>query len=1028
MGLLGLLGAISPNKDGTPNALQRMSFALHPEELLAHQKMQQQSQLQKLIQGQSGVGQNGPVQPLGAEQFLTQLAGATGDIGSLADFIVAQEKQKMDLAKQSRLAALLKPPGGASPTPSALQNFATGGMQSGGNPLSVRNNNPGNMRPVGSNNGFQNFATPEEGLKAMADDLMIKISGRSPAMVSKFGQGYTPTLANVVSTWAPPEENDTQAYIQAVSQKTGIAPDQPLTPQDIARLQPAMIEQEGGGAASQYFGAQQEIPESLQQLYQLAQSDPETYADDYLSAQANYEQEQVKAQAKAEEDRIKAAQTAKEDVKNLTEGEGALRKEFEGLPDVKQFRDVEGAYQRVLKATKNPTAAGDVALIFNFMKMLDPGSTVREGEFATAAASAGLPDRLVAWAKKIDSGERLAPNQRQDFVTQALGQYQAAEELFNVRADQYEGLAKDYSYKPNRIVTRARGKIPQETVAPVADEEIKKAVAPVSRETPQGDISGDGGSPLQAFAYGLSGGQIPFGNVATSGIGAGIAKAAGDPRSLLELYQQAQADTKATQEDNPNATFLGNMAGVGSTLPAAFTKGIAGSKVATEGLRGLVNKIPQIGNFVGRSEVAAAPTAGLLTKAAAGTANAALRGIKGAVVAAPTAFAYGAGDAEPGKRIEGGIQAARTVAPIAGGIAAGVPLAGAALGAAAPKIDEGLRDVATLARKYKIPLSFDQISSSRALKNAQKVSQELPFSGQSGFRSKQLSAWNKAILKTVGLDADKFTKKNLDKAFTQVGKEFDDLGKGKTFVFDDNFSRTLDSIRQDASATATKDAIDNFNNVVEKRVLPNADSAGNISGEKLGKIRSEINRLARKASNIDTKELLHDLENAVIDVMTAGDDAANGALSSAKQKYKNLIVIEPLAAKGKGGNISPSLLNNRVSKVYGRSHTRGNAGEIGDLAQIGHELLPELGGSDTLQKSLYAAGGLGAAGGVIANPAVGLPAVAAATTGVGVNRALQSGLNRNQKLIDRALKPGLSSLIPPPPESALIKFSKKFDR
>jgi len=530
---------------------------------------------------------------------------------------------------------------------------------------------------------------------------------------------------------------------------------------------------------------------------------------------------------------------------------------------------------------------------------------------------------------------------------------------------------------------------------------VKDARVPVGRQ-------GDNAGPVNAFAYGVTGGQVPFGNVISSGIGAAYAKGSDllrkdklfEDQSLGDLYNQAQADTRATQEANPGLTTAGNIVGALSTLPAAFTKPLAGAT----GARGIINNAPtQIGNFVGSSTLKASPGAGLATRTTKGAVNAAVRGVKGAAVAAPTAFAYGAGDAEPGRRFEAGSDSARIAAYTSGGIALGLPVAGAALGLVAPKIDEGLKDVAILAKKYGIPLSFDQISSSRALKNAQKVSQELPFSGQEKFRDSQLRAWNKGILKTVGLDADKFTKINMDKAFTQVGHEFDTLAKGKTFQFDDAFSRRLDDIRQEAMSTSNRDAIANFEDAVSK-ALKEAGPLGEISGEKLGKLRSSINRLARKASNIDTQSLLHDLENAVIDVMTEGDDLAKSAFSLTKQKYKNLLAIEPLASKAKAGNISPSQLNNRVSQIYGRAHTRGKAGEIGDLAQIGFELLPELGGSDTTQKALYTAGVVAAlGGGGIANPAVGLPAIALSSAGMAANRGVQAGLNRNQKLIDRAL-------------------------
>lgn len=340
----------------------------------------------------------------------------------------------------------------------------------------------------------------------------------------------------------------------------------------------------------------------------------------------------------------------------------------------------------------------------------------------------------------------------------------------------------------------------------------------------------------------------------------------------------------------------------------------------------------------------------------------------------------------------------------AGAVAGGAGRAGGVIGKAIlPSVNEGLKDTAALAQKYKIPVSFDQITDSRAVKNVQKVSQEMPFSGQAKFREKQISAWQRALLDTVGVKGDKFSKSTMDRAFTSVGKEFDSLGAGKVFALDENFTKSINAIKEDAASTATKDAIDNFTNVLEKKILANAGPDGTIPGEKLGKIRSDINRLARKANNPDTQELLHDLENAVIDVMTVGDDAASGAFSATKQKYKNLIVLEPLAAKAKGGNISPALLNNRVSKIYGRAHTRGQAGPIGELAQVGHELLPELGGSDTTQKILYAGGMGGLATGAIMNPAAAVGAAGLLAGLSTTNRLAQAGLNRNQALIKKAI-------------------------
>jgi hypothetical protein len=129
-------------------------------------------------------------------------------------------------------------------------------------PLSVRNNNPGNLRAPGSDQGFMQFASAQEGMDAMRGDLRAKITGASPAMRSRLGDQYSPTLRNLISVYAPSSENDTNGYIAFVARQTGLDPDQPLSEADIDRLMPAMIEQEGGQVALQHFTAANE-PEKM---------------------------------------------------------------------------------------------------------------------------------------------------------------------------------------------------------------------------------------------------------------------------------------------------------------------------------------------------------------------------------------------------------------------------------------------------------------------------------------------------------------------------------------------------------------------------------------------------------------------------------------------------------------------------------------------------------------------------------------------------------------------------------------------
>jgi hypothetical protein len=124
--------------------------------------------------------------------------------------------------------------------------------------------------------------------------------------------------------------------------------------------------------------------------------------------------------AKAEADRIALGIIPEE---KRPEAESKLRKEY--IDNTKDFSATRDAYGKVISAGDD--AAGDLSLIFSYMKMLDPGSVVREGEFATAQNAAGVPDRVVNTYNRIISGERLSPAQRKMFSGQA-------EKLYDVSA------------------------------------------------------------------------------------------------------------------------------------------------------------------------------------------------------------------------------------------------------------------------------------------------------------------------------------------------------------------------------------------------------------------------------------------------------------------------------------------------------------------------------------------------------------------------------------------------------------------
>ena len=132
-------------------------------------------------------------------------------------------------------------------------------------------------------------------------------------------------------------------------------------------------------------------------------------------------------------------------------GESGLRKEY--TPLIKNIRTAAQGYDKVRRAAEGGTAADDLALIFGFMKTLDPTSTVRESEFANAENAAGVPEVIRNVWNRAKEGTRLTPEQRQNFVTTAENQWQAYRSQWQRINEQYTGLAEQYKFDPSRIVT-----------------------------------------------------------------------------------------------------------------------------------------------------------------------------------------------------------------------------------------------------------------------------------------------------------------------------------------------------------------------------------------------------------------------------------------------------------------------------------------------------------------------------------------------------------------------------------------------
>ncbi|MGS2696095.1 lytic transglycosylase domain-containing protein [Enterobacter sp. CFEC121] len=119
-----------------------------------------------------------------------------------------------------------------------------------GEPRGIRNNNPGNIDFRGQSGAtlekpggrFARFETAYDGLKALSRQLMRYFEGKTTGKPLQ-------TLNDIISTWAPGNENNTGAYIANLSKMMGVAPDAILNlkdPQVMTSLMNGIIHHENG--------------------------------------------------------------------------------------------------------------------------------------------------------------------------------------------------------------------------------------------------------------------------------------------------------------------------------------------------------------------------------------------------------------------------------------------------------------------------------------------------------------------------------------------------------------------------------------------------------------------------------------------------------------------------------------------------------------------------------------------------------------------------------------------------------------
>jgi hypothetical protein len=134
------------------------------------------------------------------------------------------------------------------------------------------------------------------------------------------------------------------------------------------------------------------------------------------------------------------------------ENEMSLKKTFSAEPIYKDFNDMKTAYSQVVSSLKQATPIGDTAAATKIMKLLDPGSVVRESELGIAMAASGKMDRLQYYVENWAKGTSLTPTQRQDFQNLATELYSAAGQAYNAKRNEIAEFGSKYNLDANKAL------------------------------------------------------------------------------------------------------------------------------------------------------------------------------------------------------------------------------------------------------------------------------------------------------------------------------------------------------------------------------------------------------------------------------------------------------------------------------------------------------------------------------------------------------------------------------------------------
>lgn len=318
------------------------------------------------------------------------------------------------------------------------------------------------------------------------------------------------------------------------------------------------------------------------------------------------------------------------------------------------------------------------------------------------------------------------------------------------------------------------------------------------------------------------------------------------------------------------------------------------------------------------------------------------------------------------------------------------------------RLDPAAQALADKARALGIELNAAQQTGSKPLKVIDTVLDNLPFTADKQARAKgaQRQAWQRALLKEAGEDADSATPDVMGSIKGRIGNEFRRLTATYDMPLDNQLLTELANIESKYGRRLTT----NQRQIVQS-YLDDLTASPTIAGTVYQDARSMLDKQARGMLQSDPftagilKEIRDSLDNAMGRTIAAGGNPADAAAWKEARKQWMVMKTAERAADATKGDISPAKFFNELRRknpnavVYGQGPQ-----EVPDLARIGQSFIREqIPDSGTAQRTFYQnllTGGGGALGvGTVSGmvpPAALLGAALTATTPLAMQKALWS--------------------------------------